>query len=113
MSKQVNNVAAAVEDASVWGPMHLDNRFKQTNLTAVAPNTFSFSDESQSDEITMTVDEALYVTAGQLTISVRGDGDDYSVTGVPGDVLTIKKGATVRYTGTAETRGFLCVGTAD
>ncbi|MBT2266088.1 MULTISPECIES: hypothetical protein [Rhodococcus erythropolis group] len=113
MSKQVNNIPVAAEDGLIWGPMRLDNRYKQSNLTTVEPNVFSFSDDSQSDKITMAVDEALYITAGRLTITVEGDGDDYSVTGEQGDVLTIKKGATVRYQGTGETRGFLCVGASD
>jgi mannose-6-phosphate isomerase-like protein (cupin superfamily) len=114
MSKQVNNIPVAAEDELIWGPMRLDNRYKQSNLTTVEPNVFSFSDDRQSDKITMAVDEALYITAGRLTITVEGDGDDdYSVTGEQGDVLTIKKGATVRYQGTGGTRGFLCVGASD
>lgn len=113
MSKQVHNVPEAAEDASVWGPMRLDNRFKQSNLKTVEPNVFSFVDDSQSDKITMVVDEALYITSGTLTITVEADDDEYSVTGQAGDVLTIQKGATVRYTGTAQTRGFLCVGAAN
>jgi ethanolamine utilization protein EutQ (cupin superfamily) len=113
MSKQVNNVPETAEDASVWGPMRLDNRFKQSNLKTVEPNVFGFVDDRQSDKITMVVDEALYITSGTLTITVEGDGEEYSVTGRPGDVLTIQKGATVRYTGTAKTRGFLCVGVVD
>jgi ethanolamine utilization protein EutQ (cupin superfamily) len=103
----VNNIPFDSNNTTSWPPLRTDDRHKNSTLTAFGPGFLSFDEQGETEKVTMQFDEALYVISGELVLLVN---DEYTVTGVPGDVLTIDKGATVRYAGTKETRAFLCVG---
>jgi ethanolamine utilization protein EutQ (cupin superfamily) len=47
------------------------------------------------------------VVSGELTLNVFDEANPYQVTGGPGDVLTIARGATVEYAGISGTRLFV------
>jgi ethanolamine utilization protein EutQ (cupin superfamily) len=96
--------AATTEFAPAVG----DDRYKNSPLTDLGPAFMTWDQEGTTDEWTIGYEEVLYIVSGELTLSVREDGQAYTVTANQGDVVALSRGATARYHGTEGTRAFVC-----
>lgn len=110
MPKLVNNVGFNEEHVFVFSPMRLQHRQKDTSLDVLGACVVTFDSDDSTDQVVMEVEEVIYVVDGELTLSVEEPEASYTVTGVPGDVLTLERGAKVRYTGSPATKLFLTFG---
>jgi ethanolamine utilization protein EutQ (cupin superfamily) len=89
-------------------PARTDDRYKNSQLTELGPAFLTFEEAGQTDQWILRYEEVLYVVTGELTLAVRDGERDYTVSGGEGDVITIAKGATVRYGGSKGTRVCVC-----
>jgi ethanolamine utilization protein EutQ (cupin superfamily) len=96
--------AAVTEFAPAIG----DERYKNSPLTGLGPSFMTWDEDGTTDQWTIGYEEVLYVVSGELTIFASEGGEEYSVTGAEGDVLTVSRGAIARYHGIKGTRAFVC-----
>jgi ethanolamine utilization protein EutQ (cupin superfamily) len=104
----VSKISFDADKLTAFAPATSDDRYKNSQLTELGPAFMTWEEAGQTDQWVIGFEEALYVIAGELTINAVEDGHAYTVSGTAGDVLTVGKGATVSYTGTAGTRAFVC-----
>ncbi|RNL62497.1 hypothetical protein EFK50_12055 [Nocardioides marmoriginsengisoli] len=105
----VRNMPFNEEYTGVNGPVAIDRRSKPTNLTELSAGFVTFTEDGATDPWTLPYEEAFYVIEGALTLVV---GEE-RITGVAGEVLTLEKGVTAIYEGTAGTRAFFSLVPAD
>jgi ethanolamine utilization protein EutQ (cupin superfamily) len=90
------------------GPAHTEDRYETSRLSALGPAFMVFDHAGSTERWTLGYEEVVYVVSGELTLSVFAGAESYHVAGSSGDVITIGKGSTVEYAGTAGTRLFVC-----
>ncbi|MEU0403835.1 cupin domain-containing protein [Streptomyces sp. NPDC006197] len=92
-----------------YGPLALDRRSRASALTDLAGGFAEFTDSTPAEPATLPYEELLYVIEGEVTLTVG----DQVIVGSTGDFITLEKGATVVFAGTAGTRLFYAVTPAD
>jgi ethanolamine utilization protein EutQ (cupin superfamily) len=106
-NRLVRNIAFDGSATTDFAPTRTDDRYKNSPLTELGPAFLTFEESGHTDRWTLKYEEVLYVVDGELSLTVLDDEEEYTVTGRTGDVITIGKGATVRYGGTRGTRVFV------
>jgi ethanolamine utilization protein EutQ len=105
-------VRIATFDASrteVHGPLLVDQRTRDSGLADLGAGFVDFPQGGTSASWTTPYEEVVYVVAGELTLTADGS----TVTGWPGDLITIARGTTVTYGGTPGTRVLFSLVPAD
>ena len=82
------------------GPMTIDRRSKPSSLTELSTGFVEFAETGAAEPWTLPYEETLYVIQGELTLTCDGE----KIVGNPGDLITLERGSTVVYAGTAGTR---------
>jgi len=96
----VRNMPFDAEFTATNGPLAVDRRSKASGLTELSTGFVEFTESGATDPWTLPYEETLYVIEGRLTLACDGD----EVVGSPGDLITLERGTTVVYSGTAGTR---------
>lgn len=109
LASPVRNMPFDQEFTGVNGPVAIDRRSKPTGLTELSAGFVTFTESGATDPWTLPYEEAFYVIEGELTLHLG----DARIVGRAGDVLTLEKGVTVVYEGTAGTRAFFSLVPAD
>lgn len=84
------------------GPVKVDRRSKPSALTQLSAGFVDFPEAGRTDTWTLPYEEVFYVIEGELTLHVG----DHAIVAAADEVVTIEKGATVVYEGSAGTRAF-------
>ncbi len=79
---------------------------RKIGFTDLSAGFMEFTESGEGDPWTAPYEEVLYVVSGRLDLRTP---DGRHETGLPGDVLTIEKGATVTYDGSAGTKLFFAL----
>jgi ethanolamine utilization protein EutQ (cupin superfamily) len=106
-NRLVRNIRFDDNETTVVGPTYTDDRYKNSHLTELGPAFMVFERGGYTDRWTLGYEEVLYVVSGELMLDVVEGDEEYRVIGTAGDVITIAKGATLRYGGTMGTRVFV------
>lgn len=83
-------------------PLLIDRRSRGSALKELSAGFVDFPDGGELGPWTLPYEEVFYVIAGKLSLHYDGK----TVSGEPGSVITIERGATVTYEGTPGTRVF-------
>jgi ethanolamine utilization protein EutQ (cupin superfamily) len=103
-ARLVRTIPFDSEQVSPIPPIHIEDRYKQSQLTGMGPSFMVFDEAGETDHWDIAFEEILYVVEGQLSLTVTEAGSTYTVQGAAGELITIGKGATVGYAGTQGTR---------
>src|SRR5947209_3938880 len=104
----VRNLPFDSERVARWGPMLNDYRSAVSGLEELGATFMTFDDEMASDWTTLAYEEVIYVISGNVSLTVREGQREMTVRGAAGDLLTLQKGASVRYSGTMGSRSLVC-----
>ncbi len=103
-TRLVRNIPFDSGQVSPAPPAHTEDRYKDSQLTAMGPAFMVFDEPGETDHWTLNYEEILYVVEGELTLTVTEEAETYEVVAAVGDLITIGKGAKVGYAGTKGTR---------
>ena len=95
-----------------FGPARIEHRTAGAGLTELGTYFMVFDTDGLADPWTLQYEETIYVIEGEARI-VTGDDEPQVVVGAPGDLIVLRKGATVQYGGTAGTRLLLSISPVD
>lgn len=96
----VRNMPFDAEFTASNGPLAIDRRSKPSGLRELSAGFVEFTETGATEPWTLPYEEVLYVVQGELTLT---HGEE-QVVAQAGDLVTLEKGATVVYAGTAGTR---------
>jgi ethanolamine utilization protein EutQ (cupin superfamily) len=105
---QVQNIPFDSERVARWGPMANDYRSAPSGLKELGAAFMSFENTQVSEWTTLSYEEVIYVISGEVTLEVKDGEQQSTVRGAAGDLLTLQKGTTARYSGTPGSRSLVC-----
>lgn len=105
----VNVLSPNEKHIALKGTTTIDRRSRAAEFNDLSAGFIEYAEHRISDPWTLPYEEAFYIISGELTLH----HDGCSVSGGPGDMMTIARGTTVRYEGTAGFRAFFCLVPAD
>lgn len=72
-----------------------------------------FDDDGFADPWTIQYEETIYVIQGEARLVVMDGDQPHTVVGAPGDLVVLRKGATVQHGGSVGTRLLLSISPVD
>jgi ethanolamine utilization protein EutQ (cupin superfamily) len=103
----VRKMALDPANLTQFEPTRVDHITAGSGLHDLGCVFMTFDRDGRTEPWTLRYEEVIFVVSGELTLTVIEDGAESIVTGHESDVLTLHKGATVRYGGTKGTRLFV------
>ncbi|WP_203457460.1 cupin domain-containing protein, partial [Mycolicibacterium sp. CBMA 361] len=111
IAPSVRKLAFDAAQITPWGPAHVEDRYKDADLTALGASFVVFDEEGETERWTYERDELLYVVEGELHVTIFDC--DGTIDCGPGDLIQIKKGSDLSYRGTKGTRLLLAFAPLD
>lgn len=96
-----------------FGPARIEHRTAGTGLAELGTYFMVFDADGLADPWTLQYEETIFVIEGEARIVTADDGEPRTVVGAPGNLIVLRKGATVQYGGTAGTRLLLSIAPVD
>jgi ethanolamine utilization protein EutQ (cupin superfamily) len=96
-----------------FGPARIEHRSAGAALEQLGTYFMVFDAEGFADPWTLQYEETIYVIEGECRLVVHEDGAERTVSAAPGELVVLRKGATVQYGGTVGTRLLLSIAPVD
>jgi ethanolamine utilization protein EutQ (cupin superfamily) len=111
--RTVANAAYNADHVTTWKSLHTEDRYKNGTLKELGFSFLVYDSDTVTSKMRLDYEEVIHVVDGDVTLTVYVDAETYTVSGQPGDVLTIGKGSIVTYTAPKGTRLFVAVAPRD
>jgi ethanolamine utilization protein EutQ (cupin superfamily) len=92
-----------------FGPARIEHRTADSGLEQLGTYVMTFDRDGESEAWTLQYEETAYIAEGDAWIVDIGAREENVVRGEVGDIIVLKRGATVRYGGSAGTRLLLSI----